>query len=313
MGKHHADAIRATPGLEVHGVFDVDPARRSAASEEQPGAVIYDSYDQMLADDGVDLVVLITPHDTHAPLSVQASRAGKHVVTEKVMCLNTKEADEMIEAAAAANRLLTVYQNRRWDGDYLTVRRVMESGLLGEVFSIESSVNGWWFPAGWRGEKKRGGGMVYDWGAHLADQLVQLMLPSRPKQVFATFHSGGHAVDIETQTTISVLFDNSVMAQIDVGCVSHFTRPRWLVRGHSAALKMPDWETAQLKGVFSGVSGDLSVDVEKGKWANFYSNLSAHLNEGEKIAVDPAEVRIAIGILEAAFESGRTGASVGVP
>lgn len=311
MGKHHADQIRATSGLEVRAAFDIDPARREAARNEQPGVTVYDSYDKLLDDPAVDMVVLITPHDTHAPLSIRASQAGKHVVTEKVMCLNTQEADEMICAADDAKKMLTVYQNRRWDGDFLTIRRLIDSGLLGSIFSIESSVNGHWFPGGWRGVKKHGGGMLYDWGAHLSDQLVQIMLPARPITVFATFHHTGHDVDVETQATVAIQFDNGVMAQVDVGCVSWLTRPRWLVRGERGAALMQDWDNCKVRGRFEGqIVGELTVPVEPSAWNQFYPSVSAHLSEGCSLPVDPAEVRIAIGILEAAFESGRTGASV---
>ncbi|MCH8274262.1 MAG: Gfo/Idh/MocA family oxidoreductase [Armatimonadetes bacterium] len=307
MGKHHAEQVRQTQGLELRGVYDIDPSRRETARVEQPGARVYDTYEGMLEDPGIDTVVLITPHDTHAPLSVQASRAGKHVITEKVMCLNTKEADEMISAAREADRALTVYQNRRWDGDYLTVLNVMESGALGRVFQIESSVNGWWFPAGWRGLKAQGGGMLYDWGAHLTDQLVQLMLPAKPVSVYATFHHGGHDVDVETQATVVIRFENGVAAQIDVGCVSHISRPRWLVRGERAALLMEGSDSAKIKGDLEDTSGEMTVAVEKSDWHAFYKNISRHLNEGAVLAVKPEEVRIAIGVIEAAFESGRTG------
>jgi len=310
MGKHHAEGVRKTEGLALVGAFDVLPERREAAREEQPGIRVYESYDELLADNELDMVVLITPHDTHAPLSVAASKAGKHVVTEKVMCLNTHEADEMIAASKASGKMLTVYQNRRSDGDYLTVRKVIRSGTLGNVFQIESSVNGWWFPGGWRGIKAHGGGMLYDWGAHLTDQLVQLMLPAKPKTVFASSHYGVHNVDIETQTSVMILFENGVTAEIDVGCISHYTRPRWLVRGEKAALRMQDWESASLRGQFDGLDGELKIDVEKGHWGAFYENVSRHLNQGDELAVKPEEVRIAISIIEAAQQSAAAGRAV---
>jgi predicted dehydrogenase len=308
MGKHHCDAVRSAEGLAVVGVFDTDPERRKAAQEEQPGVRVFETYCSMLEDPSIEALVLVTPHHTHAPLSVEASEAGKHVVTEKVMCLNTLEADAMIRAAKTAGKMLTVYQNRRWDGDYLTVRKEIRDGLLGKVFQIESSVNGWWFPAGWRGVKSMGGGMLYDWGAHLADQLVQLMLPAKPVTVFATSHHGVHDVDIETQTTADILFDNGVSAQIDVGCISHLSRPRWLIRGDRGALVMPDWEHCHFK---AGVE-EREVSVEPSDWAAFYTNVSRHLNHGEPLAINPEDVRIAIAVIEAAFKSAASGKSESV-
>lgn len=303
MGKHHSNAVSQTEGLELRGVFDIAEERRAAAKEEQPTAHVYDGYEEFLADKDIELVVLVTPHHTHAPLSIAASKAGKHVMTEKVMCLNLAEADAMIAAAKEADRMLTVYQNRRWDGDFLAVREIAASGALGEIFQIESSVNGWWFPEGWRGVKSCGGGMLYDWGAHLADQLVQLMLPAKPKTVFAVSHAGGHDVDIETQTTALILFDNGVSAEIDVGCSSRICRPRWLIRGTQGALEMRDFKSGMLKTD----SREEPVEAKPDDWPAAYRHVSAHLLNGEELAVKPEEVRIGIAIIEAAFESAASG------
>ncbi|MBA3726831.1 MAG: Gfo/Idh/MocA family oxidoreductase [Armatimonadetes bacterium] len=307
MGKHHSDSVKATEGLELAGIYDIEPERRTAAREEQ-GVAVFDSYEGLVAELSIGLVVLVTPHDTHAPLSIQASRAGKHVMTEKAMCLNTKEADSMIAAAKEAGKTLTVYQNRRWDGDFLTVKMVLESGAVGRVFQVESSVNGWWYPAGWRGIRACGGGMLYDWGAHLVDQIVQLILPAMPKIVFAVSHAGAHDVDIETQSTVTVLFDNGVSAEIDVGCMSHIARPRWLIRGDKAAFHMPDWKHATLKDQ----GGEVQIGVEEDRWADLYKNLSRHLNYGEELAVKPEQSRTVMAVIDAAFASAETGKSVAI-
>lgn len=307
MGKHHSREIEKTEGLALGGVYDVDPARRAAAAEEQ-STKVFDSYDGLLADNGVEMVVLVTPHDTHAPLSIAASRAGKHVMTEKVMCLTAAEADAMISAANEAGKMLTIYQNRRWDGDFLTVKGVVNSGVLGRIFQIESSVNGWWLPEGWRAVKSSGGGMLYDWGAHLVDQVLLLAAPALPKTVFAVSHAGAHAIDIETQTTVTIVFDNGMSSEIDVGCMSYITRPRWLIRGEKGALSMPDWEHAKLKTA----AGEEELTVEKPRWEDIYTNVSRHLNHGEKLDVLPEQGRLALSVIDAAFLSAEKGQSVEV-
>jgi predicted dehydrogenase len=303
MGKHHSAEVRGTDGLELRAIYDVLPERRQAAREEQPDAAVYDTYEELLADPNVDLVVLVTPHNTHCPLSVQASQAGKHVMTEKVMCLNAKEADQMINAANDAGKLLTIYQNRRWDGDFLTVKKVLESGRLGKVFQIESSVNGFYFPDGWRGVKEFGGGMLYDWGAHLCDQICTLMRPAKPISVYAVSHDGAHEVDIETQTTALVRFDNGVSAEIDVGCMSYISRPRWLIRGEKGAFVMPDWHTAKLVSA----EGEEEVPVEPSDWHAIYADVADHLTKGTPLAVQARDVRTAMQVIDAAFESATTG------
>jgi predicted dehydrogenase len=303
MGKHHSTEVCGTDGFELRAIFDVLHERREAAREEQPDAQIYETFEELLADPEVDLVVLVTPHNTHRDLSVQASRAGKHVMTEKVMCLNAQEADQMISAAENAAKMLTIYQNRRWDGDFLTVRKVIESGVLGDVFQIESSVNGFYFPDGWRGIRACGGGMLYDWGAHLVDQICTLMRPAEPISVFAVSHAGAHDVDIETQTTAMIKFDNGVSAEIDVGCMSYIARPRWLIRGDRGAFAMPDWQSATL----TTAEGGDSVQVEESNWHGIYQNVADHLAKGTDLAVQARDVAQSIGVIEAAFKSAETG------
>jgi predicted dehydrogenase len=299
MGKHHSAEVHGTEGMALRAIFDLLPARRDAAREEQPNATVYDTYEELLADEGVDLVVLVTPHNTHCALSLQASRAGKHVMTEKVMCLTTAEADDMIEAARDAGRMLTVYQNRRWDGDFLTVQKVLQSGQLGNVFQIESCVNGFYFPDGWRGVKECGGGMLYDWGAHLCDQICTLLRPAKPVSVYAISHAGAHDVDIETQTTAMIKFDSGVSAELDVGCMSHISRPRWLIRGEKGAFVMSDWNNAVIKTA----DGETRIDVEKSNWRAIYQNVADHLSRGKPLAVTAKDVRSAMQVIDAAFMS----------
>lgn len=312
MGMHHAKQVLSTPGLTLNAIYDTIPERREAARREQE-ATVHDSYEELLADSNVDMVILVTPHDTHMPLSVAASQAGKHVFVEKVMCLNVAEADAMISAARDAGKMLSVYQNRRWDRDYLVVKKVVDSGMLGRLFQIDSSVNGWWFPGGWRGVKKAGGGMLYDWGAHLFDQAVQLMLPARPKTVFATRYKGvWDDVDIDTQNNVTILFDNGCAVQIDVGCISRTPRSRWLVRGDKGSLHFPDWDHATAGVEINGVAGKMEIEVGKDDWGAIYKNISDHLNEGAELAVKPSEVRIAIAAIEAAHKSAELGQAVAV-
>ena len=136
----HGMLVKHTPGLRVHSIVTSNPERRAEAAKDFPDANVVRTYEEMLADADVDLVVLGTPHHTHKELTLQACAAGKHVVVDKIMALSVAEADAMIAAAREAGVLLSVFHNRRWDSDYLTVRRVLEQGLIGEPYVVESSV-----------------------------------------------------------------------------------------------------------------------------------------------------------------------------
>ena len=174
-GKLHANALSTTQGLSLVGFYDIDPSRVKQAVTDFPSAKGYGSLEELITDEDVYGAVVVTPHSTHRDIVVKLLEAGKAVVCEKPLSLTAKEADEMIEASRRSGAPFTVFQNRRWDGDYLTVKSAVESGILGDVFLYESTVQGYGEPVGWRREKKYGGGMLYDWGAHLIDQALQLV------------------------------------------------------------------------------------------------------------------------------------------
>ena len=132
----HSYLIGLADGLDVYSIATRNPERRAAAAENYPDAVIYQTIDQVIANDLVDLVVLATPHDTHAELAIKAMDNGKHVVTDKIMCMNAAEAEAMIEASNRNNVLLSVFHNRRWDWDYTTVKKIIDDGLLGTPYLL---------------------------------------------------------------------------------------------------------------------------------------------------------------------------------
>src|SRR5947209_4422796 len=146
IGHEHNQAISRVDGLVLSAVCDQNPARLDAARTLAPHITAFADGEDLLASDDVDLVIVSTPPSSHAEWALRAIAAGKHVVVEKPFCLTTAEADEMVDAANASDRLLAVYQNRRWDADYLTVKRLVRSGAIGEVFHYESFVGSYAHP-----------------------------------------------------------------------------------------------------------------------------------------------------------------------
>src|SRR5262249_40926178 len=173
----HCPLIRRQPGLMLHGIVARDPRVRAEALATWGDDVRgYGELGEALADPQVELVVIATPHDTHADLAVRALDAGKHCVVDKVMALSTAECDRMIAARDRSGRMLSVFHNRRWDWDFATVKDVIARGEIGRPLLFESAVCRSSAPRGWRGNLASAGTILHDWGAHLIDQALQLGL-----------------------------------------------------------------------------------------------------------------------------------------
>src|SRR5262249_52947786 len=167
IGFEHATAIAETPGLETALICDRSAARLEAAGKAFPGVRRTADSNDLLMDDKVDAVVVGTPPNTHAALTRQMLEAGKHVIVEKPFCLTTEEADALIRIAGERGLALTVYQNRRWDSDFLAIRQVIREGTIGEVFHVETFVGGFAHPCDfWHSHEPISGGVFYDWGSH---------------------------------------------------------------------------------------------------------------------------------------------------
>ena len=173
MGTWHANKLAESDVAELAGIWDIKPERNSVAEEK--GIHAYKSLEDLLADESVDIVTIATPNEFHKPIAIQAMEAGKNVISEKPVCMDHVELEEMIAASKRTGKLFTVHQNRRWDCDFLLMKDIYNSGELGEVFGIESRYQGSrGIPGDWRAEKEHGGGMMLDWGVHLIDQMLQI-------------------------------------------------------------------------------------------------------------------------------------------
>lgn len=303
-GLYHCNAVKTTEGMSLRAVCDPDPGRREQAVRDHSVKTFADM-DDMLSEDGIDVVVLVTPNHTHMPLAVKALESGRHVITEKAMCLTLQEADRMIEASRRNRCLLSVFQNRRWDRDYLTVREIVQGGELGDLFQVDCGVNLFGRPPkGWRRDCNAGGGLLYDWGAHLLDQLV-LLAQSDPADVFAATNRRKTG-EADTHARVMVRFQDGLLTETEVSRASWIPRPRWHVWGTRGTL------------LHQGASFRLRTDKGEREIAyttpgdpnEYYRNVVAAIREGASLAVLPEQVRKSIAVIEAALQSDETGASV---
>lgn len=165
----HALVMKGMPDrFEVTAVSDPLEERRNEAVQEL-GCTAYADPEQLIHDDRIELVVVATPSHTHADLAVRALEAGKHVLVEKPMCMNVEEADRMIEAAEKNDRLLTAYQLRRLDPDYIRLKEIIDSGILGPLVLVKLARNSYRRRNDWQTLRKFGGGMLNNWGSHIVD------------------------------------------------------------------------------------------------------------------------------------------------
>lgn len=245
MGAYHAENLRkfaegesAFP-IGVAGVYDIDPARAEAA--RGVGLRAYASAEEIWADKSVGAVLLAVPNDLHAPYAFAAAEAGKHILCEKPVAMSSTEAEKMYAAAERAGVLLEVHQNRRWDDDFLTVRKLAESGVIGSVYKIESRVTGGnGIPGGWRKKKAQGGGMLLDWGVHLIDQMLQ-MVKSTVVSLYCEY-SYIYGEEVEDGCRLSVKFENGVEYLVVVSTDCFRSLARWQAYGTEGTATVQDWD-----------------------------------------------------------------------
>ena len=315
----HCYLIRGTPGLALHGVVSADPAKRDAVTADL-GCRTYASLAEALQDAAVDLVVLATPNCAHASQAIAALDAGKHVVTDKVMCLNLQECDRMIAAAERNQRLLTVFQNRRLDGDFITLQTLMAAGDLGDVRWLEMAWQGFGIWGGWRGQAGMGGGRIYDLGAHLVDQVL-LLFPEAVSGVYCRTHYDAPERDIESEGLLVLSFSSGRTALVDVSSLAAISKPHFYVRGTAGTFSkhgLDPQEKAMMAGdidsavepeaqygTLRGKDAERVVPTLPGRWRAYYENIRDVLTLGTPPLVSLAEARRVMAVIAAAKQSER--------
>ncbi len=239
MGSWHTRKILENGVVDLKGIWDIKEERRQVARDNN--IHVYSSFEDLLSDKSVDIVTIAVPNELHKPLAIQALEAGKNVICEKPVCLSSAELQDIIDVSARTGKLFTTHQNRRWDSDFLMMKQVYESGDLGEVFGMESRVQGsHGIPGDWRAKKEHGGGMLLDWGVHLIDQTLQITKERKIERIYCTFdHVTNYVVDDGFK--LDLYFEGGLTARIEVGTSHFLSLPRHYMTGANGSAIVRDW------------------------------------------------------------------------
>ena len=319
----HAPLIATSPLLRLTHIVQ---RHGDEAANAYPQAKIVRDLDELLADPGVELVVVATPNSTHFEIAARALKAGKNVVVDKPFTVTTRDADELIERSHQTGRLLSVFQNRRWDGDFLTVRQILEKRLLGRVAEFESRFDRFRparNPKAWREQPLPGSGLLYDLGSHLLDQAVVLF--GRPSAIYAELRRQREDAVADDSVLIHLEFPQA-RAILRAGMLVCEPSPRFVLYGtqgsylkygldpQEAALKsgalpnQPDWGAEKEDAWGTRIHCDPAPQREKyptlpGSYPSFYTNVACALRGEEELAVKPEQARDVIRLIELAEQS----------
>jgi len=316
IGRDHAAAIAATSGLRLAGVCDISAQRREAAAREW-SVPAHARMEQLLADPDVGLVVVGTPPSAHTEPVLLALEAGKHVVCEKPFALRAADGDRMIDMASSRHLVLTVYQSRRWDPDFIAMRDVALGGSIGEPFYLESFIGGYDHPCDlWHSHEPISGGTIYDWGSHYFDWILQLF-PDAVRMVEGQAHKRvWHDVTNADQVRVDVTFASGAQASFLQSEIAAARKPKWYLLGTEGAV-VGEWAEAPVPSdlparvkVFRR-SGEELLTLSPRDDHGFYRNLADHLAWREPLAVTAEEARRTVAVMEAATQSiARDGAQI---
>lgn len=241
MANYHVDTlVKEKYERAVHkGVYDINSEKYELARKK--GLLIYDSYEDMLNDEEIDIILVSTSNEVHKELAIQALRAGKNVICEKPVTITSAELEEIMAVAKETGKFFTIDQNRRTNCDFVSMRRNVEKGLIGKPYVIESRVEGSrGMPTGWRTLKALGGGMMLDWGVHLIDQIMY-MYNEKVVSVYCQMFSLQYP-EVDDNFRLIMTLESGLVVQIEVGTNNFVTHPRWYVLGENGSLQIDDWD-----------------------------------------------------------------------
>lgn len=332
MGHCDADMMDTFDEIDLVAVADTNPKQLEDAPE---GVETYNSIEEMLEKADINVVMISTPNPSHPEMVEKAAKAGKYIICEKPAAMSVEAFDQMVAVAKENNVLFTVHQQRRWDKDYRIMKEVYDKQMVGDVFTIKSQLYG--FNGNmhdWHVYPEMGGGMLYDWGVHLIDQILY-MVDSEITSIYADIRNVINE-KVDDYFNILIKFANGITAEIELGTYYLTPKRAWFIGGNKGSALIDGWDgegkivrTAHLlenvpgkitmtaagpTRSFGPAAPGLLVDeplpeVNVAQRDYFVHFLKA-FNGEEEVIVRPEQVRRVLCVMDAVRESGRTGQAI---
>ena len=326
----HAPFVAAVDGLRVAAIATSRRDRQADARREHPEATIVESFDELVERADVEIVVVASPNRTHVPLGIRALEAGRHVVVDKPIATGIADSERLVDAAHRTGKVLSVYHNRRFDGDFLTVRSLVAEGTLGPIDSMESRFEiGVPLADAWREDADEAGGPHRDLGAQLVDQA--LLLFGEPVRVFAQLDRRRPGTAVDDSAFVALEHTGGERSRIWTSLISPWGRPRFRLRGLLGEFVKDERDPQEARAMAGSRPSDpgfgddepghwgrlymvgeepRTVPTEAGDYRRYYELFRDAVRTGSPPPVDPLDAIRGLRVLEAAEASSRMGAVV---
>jgi predicted dehydrogenase len=327
IGAEHATWLAKCANAKPIAVADATPARQQIA--QQRGLKTYSTIPDLFRDDSIDAILISTPTSMHYEHVQLALNANKHVLVEKPMALDLDQSRRLADLAERKNLVLSVFHNRRWDIDYLTVQKHVRENVFGKIINIESRLGQWQscvgpaareYRPGWRNEAAFGGGGLYDWGSHFVDQIWRLMWPAKPQRVFAQLRGNVWSHDCDDFARVLIDFDSGAVGLVEINTTTTRPLPRWHIDGTAGSAESQfslqfdtrDWAKLTFTSG-GGSSTKLLETAEAGLTeSQIWDQFATAVQHKSAPAVTAKSVLGTMALLDAARKSSQRGATIDV-
>jgi len=323
----HAPIIDSTEGINLKTIYTTNSESKALISDLYPNTAVTSDLTQIFHDEDIRLIVVAAPNACHYTLAEEAILAGKNLIVDKPFPISSQDADKLFELAQKKNVVLSVYQNRGWDGDFKTLKKVVESGMLGPLVEFESHIDKFrnYSKNNWREEDSPGSGLLYDLGPHMIDQALTLF--GLPSAVTADLR-----IQRECAKTIDnyelILHYEKLKVTLKVGMLVKIPLPRYLLLGENGSfvkygmdvqeedltngftpLNKKNWGLEQeeqygrISAIVNGININGTVESEAGDYREYYRNVYQAITQGSDLSVTPRQAANTIKIIEYAIKS----------